>query len=131
MDAEQSEQNLGVLLQHFSSVFETLGGTAAADFDEWSRLHRMVVRDASLRALPLEELYSRALLHFQNNHFNLLLLMALVQASAMDVVLAECGAPRLLSAPPVDARGTLARRRWSQRGRIAEPPTALCAPNPL
>jgi len=55
----------------------------------------MVVRDASLRALPLEELYSRALLHFQNNHFNLLLLMALVQASAMDVVLAECGAPRL------------------------------------
>ena len=97
-DCVDAEQNLGVLLQHFSSVFETLGGSAAAVFDEWSRLHRMVVRDASLCALPLEELYSRALLHFQHNHFNLLLLMALVQASAMDVVLAECGAPRLLSA---------------------------------
>lgn len=97
-DCVDAEQNLGVLLQHFSSVFATLGGSAAAVFDEWSRLHRMVVCDASLRALPLEELYSRALLHFQNNHFNLLLLMALVQASAMDVVLAECGAPRLLSA---------------------------------
>ena len=99
-DCVDAEQNLGVLLQHFSSVFATLGGSAAAVFDEWSRLHRMVVCDASLRALPLDhgELYSRALLHFQNNHFNLLLLMALVQASAMDVVLAECGAPRLLSA---------------------------------
>jgi hypothetical protein len=97
-DCVDAEQNLGVLLQHFSSVFETLGGSAAAVFDEWSRLHRMVVRDASLWPLPLEELYSRALLHFQHNHFNLLLLMALVQASAMDVVLAECGAPRLLSA---------------------------------
>ena len=66
-----AELNLGVLLQHFSSVFEMLGGTATAVFDEWPRLHRMVVRDASLRALPHEELYSRALLHFQNNHFNL------------------------------------------------------------
>ena len=43
-----------------------------------------------LRALPLAELYSRALLHFQHNHFNLLLLVA-IQANAIDVVLGECG----------------------------------------
>ena len=47
-------------------------------------------------SLPFEELYSRALLHSQYNHFNVLLLAALAQASAMDVILAECSAPRLL-----------------------------------
>ena len=95
-DCVDAEQNLGVLLQHFSSVFETLGGSAAAVFDAWSRLHSMVIRDASLSALPLEELNSRVFLHFKSNHSNLLLLAALSHASAMDVVLAECGAPRLL-----------------------------------
>ena len=84
------------MLQHFSSAFVALGGNAAAVLDEWSRLNRKVVRDASLRALPFEELYSRALLHFQYNHFNVLLLAAFAQASAMNVVLAECSAPRLL-----------------------------------
>ena len=83
-------------LEHFSSAFVALGGSAAAVFDDWSRLNRLFTRDASLRALPLEEAYSRALLHFKDNHFNLLLLAALVQAKAMDVVLAECGAARLL-----------------------------------
>ena len=67
-----------------------------AVFDEWSRLNRMLIRDDSLRALPLEELYSRALLHFHYQHFNILLLMALTQASAMDSMLADCGAPGLL-----------------------------------
>ena len=62
-----------MLLQHFSSAFVALGGNAAAVFEEWTRLNRMVVRDASLRALPLEELNSRAFLHFQFNYFNLLL----------------------------------------------------------
>ena len=46
--------------------------------------------------LPLEELYSRALLHFHSSYFNVLLLAAFVHASAMDVVLAERAAPRLL-----------------------------------
>ena len=64
--------------------------------DEWNRLNRVVMRDDVLRALPLAELYSRACLHFQHNHFNLMLLVALVQAAAMDVVLSECGMPRLL-----------------------------------
>ena len=85
------------------------GGNAAAVLDEWSLLNRKVVRDASLRALPFEELYSRALLHFQYNHFNILLLAALAQASAMDVVLAECSAPRgccLLSNERVHAART-------------------------
>ena len=83
-----------MLTQHFSLAFVTLGGNAAAVFDEWTRLNHMAIRDASLCALPLEEFYSRAFLHFQLNHFNILLLAALAHASAMDVVLAECGARR-------------------------------------
>ena len=67
-----------------------------SDLDEWCRLNRVMVRDATLRALPLEELYSRAFIHFQYNHFNILLLAAIVHASAYDVVLADCGAPSLL-----------------------------------
>ena len=55
-----TEHSLGVLLQHFSSAFLALGGDGAEVFKEWSRLSRMVIRDPSLRALPLEELYSRA-----------------------------------------------------------------------
>ena len=38
--------------------------------------------DAVLRTLPLEEAFSRAFLHFKDNHFNILLLAAVVQASA-------------------------------------------------
>ena len=41
---------------------------------EWHRLNRMVLRDDVLRELPLEELYFRAFVHFQYNHFNVLLL---------------------------------------------------------
>ena len=76
-----------------------LGGNSAAVIDEWCRLNRVMVldgTDATLRALPLEELYSRAFIHFQYNHFNILLLAAIVHASAYDVVLADCGAPSLL-----------------------------------
>ena len=69
-DYVHAQQNLGVLLQNFSSVFEALG-KAAVIFDEWIHLNRNGVRDAVLRALPLEVLYSRAILHFQPNHFNL------------------------------------------------------------
>ena len=72
-----------------------LGGNSAAVIDEWCRLNRVMVRDATLRALPLEELYSCAFIHFQYTHFNILLLR-LVHASAFDVVLADCGAPSLL-----------------------------------
>ena len=76
----RAEESLAVLLQHFSSAFVALGGNAAAVFDEWTRLNRMVIRDASLSALPLEELNSRVFLHFQSNHSNLLLLAALSHA---------------------------------------------------
>ena len=54
------------------------------------------MRDEVLCALPFFELYSRLIVHFRSNHFNVLLLAALVQAAAMDVVFADCGAPRLL-----------------------------------
>ena len=93
---EHTEQNLGELLKHFTSAFVTLGGNAAAAIDEWSHLNHMFARDAVLRTLPLEEAFSRAFLHFKDNHFNILLLAAVVQASAMDVVLAELGVPKLL-----------------------------------
>ena len=56
----------------------------------------MIIRDDILRTLPLEELYSRALLHFHYRHVNILLLMALTQASAMDSMLVDCGALGLL-----------------------------------
>ena len=69
----------------------SLGGNAAAAFDEWSHLNRMFARDAVLHTLPLEEALSRAFLHIKDNHFHILLLAAVVQASAMDVVLAELG----------------------------------------
>jgi hypothetical protein len=95
-DYLHAEENLCVLLDNFGVPFEALGGSAVAVLDEWSRLHRMVMRDEALSALPLAELYSRALLHFQHNHFNLLFLMAIIQANAIDVVLGECGAQRLL-----------------------------------
>ena len=54
------------------------------------------VRDVVLRTLSLEEAFSRAFVHFKDNHFNILLLTAVVQASAMHVVLAELGVPKLL-----------------------------------
>ena len=92
----QTERELSVLLNHFSSPFAALGGTASAVLSEWHRLNRMVLRDDVLRELPLEELYFRAFVHFQYNHFNVLLLAALVQAAAMDVVLAESAMSRLL-----------------------------------
>ena len=64
---------------------------------EWSHLNRMFARHVVLRTLSLEEAFSRAFLHFTDNHFNILLLAAFVQASAMDVVLAELGVPKLLA----------------------------------
>ena len=109
-DYPHAEENLCVLLDNFSVPFEALGGSAVAVLDEWSRLHLMVMRDEVLSALPLAELYSRALLHFQHNHFNLLLLVAIIQANAIDMVLGECGALRgccLLSS--VRARNTKVR----------------------
>ena len=95
-DYTNVEPSLSVLLQQFSTTFVALGGNSAAVIDEWCRLNRVMVRDATLRALLLEELYSRAFIHFQYNHFNILLLAAIVHASAYDVVLADCGAPSLL-----------------------------------
>lgn len=88
----QAEQDLSVLLNHFSSAFTALGGNASAVLSEWSHLHRVVVRDEALHTIALAELYSRAFIHFQLNHINVLLLAALVQASAMDV---ECGSCRM------------------------------------
>ena len=75
---------------------------------EWSHLNRMFARDVVLRTLSLEEAFSRAFLHFTDNHFNILLLAAVVQASAMDVVLAELGVPQLLP--------TLKREEAGRRG---------------
>ena len=45
---EHTEQNLGELLKHnfHLCIFVTLGGNAAAAFDEWSHLNRMFARDA-------------------------------------------------------------------------------------
>ena len=62
-----------------------------------NQLQSLVLRDDVLHSLPLAELYSRAFFHFSSNHFNVLLLAALVQAAAMDVVLSECGRCRLLA----------------------------------
>lgn len=76
-DYTNVEPSLSVLLQQFSTTFVALGGNSAAVIDEWCRLNRVMVRDATLRALPLEELYSRAFIHFQYNHFNILLLRLL------------------------------------------------------
>ena len=73
--------------------------------------NRMFARDAVLCALLLEEAFSRAFLHFKDNHFNILLLLAILQASAMDVVLAELGVPRLLT--------SLKREEAGRRGDAA------------
>jgi len=43
----------------------------------------MFARDAVLHTLPLEEALSRAFLHIKDNHFHILLLAAVVQASAI------------------------------------------------
>lgn len=94
----QAEQELSLLLDHFSMPFAALGGNPSAVLGEWNQLCKMISRDEVLRTLPYEELYSRLFLHFQFNHINVLLLVALVQAAAMDAVLVECGAARLLSA---------------------------------
>ena len=93
---KHAEQDLRVLLDHFGATFTALGGVEFAVLDEWNRLNRLVTRDDVLRVLPVAELHFRAHLHFQHNHFNLMLLTAFVQAAAMDAVLSECGLPRLL-----------------------------------
>eukprot|EP00966_Prymnesium_polylepis_P085846 1987123-Prymnesium_polylepis.3 len=68
-----------------------------------------------LPALPPTELYSCALLHFQRNHFNILLLVALVQAKAIDIILGECGALKLLPSLKRETSG-LRRLHGTRRG---------------
>ena len=59
---------------------------------------KLVVRDDILRQLPFAELFSRLFLHFANNHCNVLLLAAIVQAAAMDVTLTDTSLIRSLKA---------------------------------
>ena len=98
---EHTVQNLGELLKHFSlhlCICVLMATQQQRSMSaEWSHLNRMFARDVVLRTLSLEEAFSRAFLHFTDNQFNILLLAAVVQASAMDVVLAELGVPKLLA----------------------------------
>ena len=78
----------------------------------------MFARDAVLHTLPLEEALSRAFLHIKDNHFHILLLAAVVQASAMDVVLAEA---RAWCAEAFPFAFSQARGGRSPRGHAAIP----------
>ena len=64
--------------------------------------------------LPLEEAFSRAFLHFKDNHFNILLLAAVVQASA---TVSVCHGRRSGRAWCAEAFGvSQARREAGRRG---------------
>ena len=77
--------------------------------------------DAVLRTLPLEEAFSRAVLHFKDNHFNILLLAAVVQASAK-LLLSFCHGRRSGRAWCAEAFGfSQARGGRSPRGHAAVP----------
>ena len=60
-------------------------------YHEWTRLNKLIVHDEVLRALPLQlhELYSRLFLHFGRFHHNVLLLVAVVQALAIDATISN------------------------------------------
>ena len=123
-----AEHDLSVLLDHFKTPYAALGGNPSALCAEWEKLCSLVARETVLNALPLEELWSRAFLHFKFNHFDILLLAALVQAAAMDVVLADRGAPRLLGSlrrehAAYKARAIqMAHGSLSRRSRLASDP---------
>ena len=58
-------------------------------YHEWTRLNKLIVHDEVLRALPLHELYSRLFLQFGRSHHNVLLLVAVVQALAIDATISK------------------------------------------
>ena len=96
-----AERDLTLLLGQYRQLFVFLGGKPTSVVSEWSGLSKLVVRDDILRqlplAVPLAELFSR-LFFFANNHCNVLLLAAIVQAAAMDVTLTDTSLIRSLKA---------------------------------
>ena len=83
---EHTVQNLGELLKHFTSAFvswwQRSSSVRLVQSGLISTACSLAMPGAVLRTLPLEEAFSCAFLHFKDNHFNILLLAAVVQPSA-------------------------------------------------
>ena len=68
-------------------LFNALGGHPSAVARELTRLKNVIAGDDTLRNLTLPELFCRLFVHFVDEHANVLLLVAVWHAAAMDVTL--------------------------------------------
>ena len=83
-DESNADACLSLLLAtgQYGHVFDNLAGDRSRVLREWSRMVKVVSRDAALCDLSYSELYSR-LLHFNADHPNVLLLAAIIHAAWM------------------------------------------------
>ena len=121
-DSTGVEQALSLLLDHYDSKgFAALGGERSEVRREWTRLNKLIVQDEVLRDLPLHELYSRLFLHFGASYPHVLLLIAAVQACAIDANISttECCVHSELRAKDKSAQCSstclaMPGKRWEQ-----------------
>ena len=84
--AEDLQVLLADAAPHFG-LFNALGGHPSAVAREFTRLKNVIAGDDTLRDLTLPELFCRLFVHFVDEHANVLLLVAVWHAAAMDVSL--------------------------------------------
>ena len=84
-DESNADACLSLLLAtgQYGHVFDNLAGDRSRVLREWSRMVKVVSRDAALCDLSYSELYSRLYLHFNAHHSNVLLLAAIIHAAWM------------------------------------------------
>jgi hypothetical protein len=94
---EHGTDQINLLLKHFSTPFEYLGGDASKVLREWRRLKLHVLKpENELKSLSYLELYERLFDHRSdkkdNQHFyNVLLLVTIVMCFAVDTSVCERG----------------------------------------
>ena len=82
--AEDLQVLLADAAPHFG-LFNAIGGHPSAVAHEYTRLKNVIAGDDTLRNLTLPELFCRLFVHFVDEHANVLLLVAVWHAAAMDV----------------------------------------------
>ena len=123
-DSPGVEQALSLLDHYDSKGFAALGGERSEVRREWTRLNKLIVQDEVLRALPLHELYSRLFLHFSPSYPHVLLLIAVLQARAIDANISKRCVDSELRAKDKRARCSstclaMPGKRWEQESTRA------------
>ena len=93
---QHGEADVVSLLEHYATLYASLGGDASKAQREWRRLKLMVSRDANLFCLSYLELYERLFDHYskksnEQHYYNILLLIGIVMCLAVDTSVCERG----------------------------------------